>query len=123
MATKCSTYGSLLQSPQYTLHLKAVQTALEKDDKGQDTMITALADGLSDTATDKALRSEVENLNQTVKEIRASFNKINGRLVEFDDAKFTDTDGNVLVLQPGWAKLSRVSTLSPRVLCWLLAAC
>ena len=103
-----STVQSVLSSPEYKEHSGTIAKAVE--DEGVLNLVAGgVADGLDSEDVQKKMRDEIENLNATVKQIRATFSKVQGNLYTFDQEKFEDVDGNVLELQPGWKALSKAS--------------
>ncbi len=105
---RITTLHDLHASSQFRAQTASVAHAL-KDTSQQEQVLSALEKGFADSSADEEMRKEVEQLNRTVKDIRRGFNKINSQLVGFDEEHYTDVDGNVLELQPEWAKLFRVS--------------
>ena len=106
-----TTVQTALDSPSYKSQSETIAKAVE--DEGVLNLVAGgVADGLDSEGVEKQMRDEIEKLNATVKQIRATFAKVHGNLYTFDQEKFEDVDGNVLELQPGWAKLSKVSIVS-----------
>ena len=89
--------------PEVRLREEAVEEAVER--------------ALSSPEFAAQVTTDIRNLAQTVKDIRAGFRAVADDLVGFDNEEYKDKDGEVLRLRPRWLgyqEVSRILTCSPQ---------
>lgn len=83
--------------PEVRLREEAVEEAVER--------------ALSSPEFAAQVTTDIRNLAQTVKDIRAGFRAVADDLVGFDNEEYKDKDGEVLRLRPRWVGYQEVSCI------------
>ena len=87
------------------------QSVSALDARPAEAVEAAVEKALTSSAVTSAVTADIQNLAQTVKDIRQGFRTVADGLLSFDSSDYKDTNGTVLRLRPTWLAYQAVRFL------------